>query len=93
MYSNAFRIANCSARLLEQRSFSLYFKHVVRLLSEKIAIPDPTPILLLQLSVYAYMECVPSSCPSIILTYFAGWVQFLTSKSLSYSDPLLFVIS
>ena len=78
MYSNAFIIANCSAWLLEQRSFNLYFKHVVRLLSENITIPDPTPMSFLLPSVYAYMECVLSSCPSIMTVWnvvtVTGWI-------------------
>ena len=46
IYSNAFRIASCLAWLLEHRPFNLYFNVAVRLPPEKIAIPNPTPMLL-----------------------------------------------
>ena len=50
--SSAFRIAICSAWLLVQWLCSLYFNVVVRLFSEKTAIPDPTPASLLLPPVY-----------------------------------------
>jgi hypothetical protein len=68
IYSSAFRIAKCSAWLLEQRLCSLYFNVAVMLFSEKIAIPDPTLMSLLLPSVYACMKCRLSSCPSVIFT-------------------------
>jgi len=55
IYSNAFRIAICSAWLLEQRPFSLNFNVAVRLFSEKIAIRDPPPTSPLLPSVHACM--------------------------------------
>ena len=53
IYSNAFRIAICSAWLLVHRPFSLYFNVAVRLLSKKIVIPAPTPRSFLLPSVHA----------------------------------------
>ena len=69
--------------MLEQYPLNLYYSAAIISLSEKLATPDPTPLSLLLPSVYACMDCVPCSCPSIIFTCLAGWFQFFTYISLS----------
>jgi len=83
IFSSAFNIASCSAWLFEHPPFNLHFVVSGWVLFVYISNPDPTTCSVLLLSVYIFMVCLLSSCPSIILTAYAGLVQCFTSFSRS----------
>jgi hypothetical protein len=69
-------MASCSAWLFEHHSFSLYFRLVVRQLSEKIAIPDPTLMSFWSRIQYSYL-LVPLYRRLGGPWGWSGWVQLI----------------